>query len=136
MPDLFAESHWCAHLGVTCPQSTENQVSLACKRLAIQPRSRRAFLFLNISALHQPNCFYLPGATNDSLASHAAALEYVDRHLPPLFDAMQRRAPVLCILCSDHGTAYGEDGYYGHRLAHPVVWTVPFAAFVLPEKNA
>lgn len=83
--------------------------------------------------MHQPNHFYLPGAAADSLASHAAALEYVDRQLPPLCAALQRRGPALCILCSDHGTAYGEDGYTGHRLGHPVVWTVPYAEFVLPE---
>ena len=46
------------------------------------------------------------------------------------------RAPVLAIVCSDHGTAYGEDGYRGHRLAHPVVWTVPYAEFVLPRSPA
>ena len=108
-------------------------MKLACARLQRLPRDRRVFLFLNVSAVHQPNHFYLSGARADSLATHAAALEYVDRQLPPLFAAMQRRAGVLCIVCSDHGTAYGEDGYQGHRLAHPVVWTVPYAEFVLPE---
>jgi hypothetical protein len=34
-------------------------------------------------------------------------------------------------VCSDHGTAYGEDGYRGHRLGHPVVWDVPYAEFLL-----
>lgn len=133
MPGLFAESYWAPKLGVTCPRSTENQVALACDVLGKQPPGRRVFLFVNISAVHQPNYFYLPGATGDSRASHAAALAYVDQHLPPLFTALRRRAPVLCIMCSDHGTAYGEDGYAGHRLAHPVVWTVPYAEFVLPE---
>jgi hypothetical protein len=47
-----------------------------------------------------------------------------------LFAALRRRAPVFAIICSDHGTAYGEAGYHGHRLAHPVVWTVPYAEFV------
>jgi hypothetical protein len=37
------------------------------------------------------------------------------------------------VICSDHGTAYGEDGFAGHRLAHPVVWTVPYAEFLLGE---
>jgi hypothetical protein len=46
---------------------------------------------------------------------------------------MQRRCPTLVILCSDHGTAYGEDGYFGHRVSHPVVWTVPYAEFILSE---
>ncbi len=61
------------------------------------------------------------------------ALAYTDSQLPPLFDALRRRAGALCVLCSDHGTAFGEDGYEGHRLAHPVVWTVPYAEFVLPN---
>ncbi len=133
MPELFAESHWSPELGVTSPRSTECQVKVACERLAQLPRSRRVFLFLNVSAVHQPNCCYLPGASTDSLESHAAALEYVDGQLPSLFEAMQQRAQVLCVICSDHGTAYGEEGYTGHRLAHPVVWTVPYAEFVLPE---
>lgn len=133
LPGLFAESHWRPELGVTDPRSTQHQVELAITVLNRLPPSRRVFLFINISALHQPNYFYLPGAVGDSLESHAAALEYVDRHLPPLFAAMQRRAPVLAILCSDHGTAYGEDGYTGHRLAHPVVWTVPYAEVILPH---
>jgi hypothetical protein len=131
LPGLFAESHWSPALGVTDPHSTEHQVSLAIDRLAALAPDRRGFLFLNVSAIHQPNCIYLEGATVDSPASHMAALVYVDRHLPRLFTAMRQRSPVLVIICSDHGTAYGEDGYHGHRLAHPVVWTVPYAEFVL-----
>lgn len=132
LPGLFAESHWSPELGVREPRSTEYQVALAVRRLEELPRTQRVFLFLNVSALHQPNCCYLPGATEDSLASHAAALAYVDSQLPPLFEALRRRGPAFCIVCSDHGTAYGEDGYSGHRLAHPVVWTVPYAEFLLP----
>jgi hypothetical protein len=133
LPGLFAESHWSPELGVTEPRSTENQVRLAVRLLRRLPKDRRLFLFLNISAIHQPNRCYLPGADSDTPESHAAALAYVDRCLPPLFAALQRRGPTLAILCSDHGTAYGEDGYAGHRLCHPVVWTVPYAEFVLPE---
>lgn len=133
LPGLFAESYWSPELGVTDPRSTENQVRLAVQVLSRVPKARRVLLFVNISALHQPNCIFLPGAEHDSLESHAAALSYVDRHLPPLFAALQQRGPVLAVLCSDHGTAYGEDGYIGHRLGHPVVWTVPYAEFVLPE---
>lgn len=133
LPSLFAESHWHPSLGVTDPHSTENQVALAVARLATIPRQQRVFLFVNISALHPPNCIFVPGADHDTPETQSAALAYVDRHLPPLFEAMQRRAPVFVIVCSDHGTAYGEDGYYGHRLAHPVVWTVPYAEFYLPE---
>jgi hypothetical protein len=133
LPDLFAESHWSPELGVTDPRSTENQVRLARAVLARVAAGRRVFLFLNVSAIHQPNRFYLPGASEDSRESQMAALAYVDCHLPALFDALRRRGPVLAILCSDHGTAYGEEGFTGHRLGHPSVWTVPYAELLLPE---
>jgi hypothetical protein len=136
LPGLFAESYWAPRLGVNHPRSTEYQVALAVARLARVPPDRRVFLFVNISALHPPNHIFLPGASRDSPAAQGAALAYVDRHLPPLFAALRQRAPLLAILCSDHGTAYGEDGYTGHRLAHPVVWTVPYAEFVLPRVPA
>jgi hypothetical protein len=131
LPGLFAESYWETCLGVTDPRSTEHQVRLAVDILERASADHRVFLFVNVSAVHQPNCGYLPGATEDTIASQAAALAYVDSQLPPLFDALRRRGPTLTIICSDHGTAYGEDGYTGHRLAHPVVWTVPYAEFLL-----
>lgn len=130
LPSLFAESHWSEELGVTSPISTELQVALACD--VLRQRAERVFLFLNISALHQPNCIFAPPATADSPETQAAALAYVDRCLPPLFAALAARGPCLCLIMSDHGTAYGEDGYSGHRIAHPVVLNVPYAEFVLP----
>jgi len=132
LPSLFAESHWGPHLGVTDRHSTEHQVRLANTRLAKLPSQRRVFLFVNISAIHQPNCIFMPGADEDSLQTQAAALSYVDRHLPPLFAALSQRGTCLVIICSDHGTAYGENGYWGHRVCHPVIWTVPYAEFILP----
>jgi hypothetical protein len=131
LPGLFVESYWSPGLGVTDPRSTENQVDLAEAILGRMPRRTKVFLFLNISAVHQPNRFYLEGSEEDSLASHSAALAYVDGHLPKLWAAFRKRGPAFCIACSDHGTAYGEDGYDGHRLAHPVVWTVPYAEFLI-----
>jgi hypothetical protein len=106
-------------------------VALAVERIAAVRPHRRVFLFLNVSALHQPNRIYVDGASEDSPATQAAALAYVDCCLPPLIACLRRRAPLLAILCSDHGTAYGEDGYDGHRIAHPVVWEVPYAETVL-----
>src|SRR5438105_2473235 len=102
LPGLFAESHWSPELGVTDPHSTEHQVALAGDVLARLPRERRVFLFLNVSAIHQPNCIFVPGAVRDTPATHAAALEYVDRQLPRLWAAARRRAPVYGIVCSDH----------------------------------
>jgi hypothetical protein len=130
LPGLFAESHWDETLGVASPNSTERQVALAVERIAALPHERRLFLFVNVSAIHQPNRLFLSGATGDTPASMAAALAYVDAHVARLFDALTRRAPLLAVVCADHGTAYGEQGYRGHRLAHPVVWDVPYAEFV------
>lgn len=133
LPAMFGESHWSPPLGVGSPKSAERQVALALARL--DALEGRVFLFINVSAIHHPNHFYLPhppaGRAEDSLQSHAAALRHVDGALAPLFEACARRAPTFAIVCSDHGCAYGEDGYTGHRLAHDCVWTVPYAHFFL-----
>jgi arylsulfatase A-like enzyme len=132
LPSLFAESHWEPGFGVTEPDSLTNQIDRVAEALDRLPASRRLFLLLNVSALHQPNWFYLDGATashGDSRDSHAAALRHVDRLLGRLFALMRR--PCFVIVCSDHGTAYGEDGHTGHRIGHEVVWTVPYGEFVL-----
>ena len=131
LPGLFAERHWSPRLGVSDRRSTEHQVALAVDRLTAIPLTQRVFLFINVSALHRPNLAYLPGATRESPSSQAAALAYVDSQLPPLIATMRARGGCLAIICSDHGTAYGEGGYTGHRLAHPVVWTVPYAEVVI-----
>ncbi|UED83500.1 STM4013/SEN3800 family hydrolase [Streptomyces profundus] len=134
LPGLFRESHWEPEFSVASPTSFEAQIARVERIVAELPAERRLFLFLNVSALHQPNWFHLPGATReagDSLASHAAALEYVDRQVGRLFDAMRSRRRCFAIVCSDHGTAYGDDGYTGHRLGHPSVWTVPYRHFFL-----
>jgi hypothetical protein len=130
LPDLFAESHWNPDLGVTCRTSAENQVAQAIRSVDAAG-DQRVFLFINISAIHQPNWFYGAGQGPDSLLTHTAALVAVDRALSPLFQRLKQRASTFAILCSDHGTAYGEDGYSGHRLGHEVVWTVPYAEFML-----
>src|SRR5690606_8944268 len=58
LPSLFDESHWDRSLGVTEPRSTEFQVDAALKAMAPHPASQRLFVFMNVSALHQPNYFY------------------------------------------------------------------------------
>ncbi|HHO52654.1 MAG TPA: metalloenzyme domain-containing protein [Deltaproteobacteria bacterium] len=129
LPSYFAERHWSPELSVAAPRSTEAQLHLA-EQIAARTEGR-LMLFINISAIHEPNRGYLPGCTADGPQSMAAALAYVDQHLPRLFDAFRRRGPTFYIVCADHGTAYGEDGLWGHRLSHPTVCTVPYAEFLL-----
>lgn len=133
LPSLFAESWWSPELGVAAPNSPANQVDCAIECVERCPSDQRLFLFVNISACHPPHAMYLAGATQDSADSQRAALAQVDQQLPRLFSALQRRAPLLAILCSDHGTAFGEDGYTGHRIGHPSVWTVAYAEAILPQ---
>jgi arylsulfatase A-like enzyme len=130
LPGLFQEAHWHPDLGVTSRNSTENQVAQALRSLDAAGE-QRVFLFLNISAIHQPNWFYAADHGPDTVETHTAALVAVDRALKPLFERLRSRAPTFAIVCSDHGTAYGEDGYVGHRIGHEVVWNVPYAEFSL-----
>ncbi|AGZ39015.1 STM4013/SEN3800 family hydrolase [Actinoplanes friuliensis] len=136
LPGLFTEAHWEPEFGVTAPAGLDAQLDRLGEVIERVPGERPLFTFLNVSSLHQPNKHYLPGADDDSVASHAAALEYVDGRLPRLFAQLTGRGrPVFVIMCSDHGTAYGEDGHTGHRIGHEVVWTVPYAHFELhPEE--
>jgi hypothetical protein len=132
LPGYFQKSYWRMSFGVTNFRSTEHQVDHALKLLEETGQEERLFLFMNISAIHGPNHYFVPGAKRDSVDTQRAALRYVDGQLGRLFAAMRaRKRPVFCLAFSDHGTAYGEDGYEGHRLAHEVVWTVPYREFVL-----
>jgi hypothetical protein len=116
---------------VTARDSTTNQVRSALGWLESLPEYERILLFLNVSATHPPHAMYLPGATENCLASQQAALAYVDSCLPPLLAALRRRGPCFCLVMADHGEAHGEDGRFGHRIAHPTVTTVPYAHFLL-----
>lgn len=131
LPGYFAEHHWSVRTGVTSKDSAEVQFELAAKRLAEIPADQRVFLFINVSAIHRPNRHYLPGKPDDDLETHAAALRHVDGCLPVLTSALRRRAPAHVLAFSDHGTLYGEDGFTGHRVGHPDVYTVPYAATIL-----
>lgn len=132
LPGLFAVARWEPAFGVTAIDSTERQVRAAIAELDAAG-DQRVFLFVNVSALHQPNCAYVPGATEDSPETMLAALVYVDRALGGLVERVAARGPSMWVVCSDHGTAYGEEGHVGHRVGLPVVYTVPYAEFVVPK---
>ncbi|WBW98354.1 STM4013/SEN3800 family hydrolase [Oceanirhabdus sp. W0125-5] len=147
-PSMFQESYWNPKFGVTNPKSAEEQVKWAIKLLDKIDRDQRVFMFINISAIHGPNYYYLEkykgmeektnGKRKNSIASkldcvesQKAALRYVDKCLEPLFNKMRERNRTFCIAVSDHGTCYGEDGYEGHIVSHDVVWNVPYRHFFL-----
>lgn len=129
LPDLFDEDHWRPEFGSPEPESTRHQVEQVLSIEAAHAGRQPLFLFLNVSATHVPHGHYL-GESTDTAASQKAALAYVDEHLAQLITTLTAGRRWLVILCADHGDAYGEDGYRGRGIAHPVVMNVPFAAWV------
>jgi arylsulfatase A-like enzyme len=127
LPAAFDEAHWSREMGVASPRASRLQLGLAASRLREIPREQRVFLFMNLSATHPPTRIFLDGAREESTATQAAALRELDRHIPVLVDALRGRGGAVGIVCSDHGTCFGDDGHVGHRVAHEAVWNVPYA---------
>lgn len=132
-PDMFQYSYWNESLGVTEKRSTEYQLKLASHIL--QKARKPVFLYINLSALHQPNWFYCyENKQDDTFDSHCFALQYVDSQWEILIDALTKRGkPSFHIYTSDHGTLYGEDGFSGHRVGHPKVLEVPYLDFEIND---
>ncbi|CAG7649381.1 STM4013/SEN3800 family hydrolase [Actinacidiphila bryophytorum] len=128
LPDLFDEDHWRPEFCSPEPDSTRRQVDHALE-VAEHHDGRPVYLFVNVSATHVPHSHYL-GDSRDTAASQQAALAYADTHLARLITTLTAKKRWLIILCADHGDAYGEDGYHGRGIAHPVVMNVPYAAMV------
>lgn len=133
-PAMFQHSYWNPSFGCTIKDSADRQVDFAADRLARIDPAQRVMMYLNIDAIHYPNFFYLDGAKKDNIETHAAALRYVDGALDRLFAAFKQRGKTFVIVCSDHGTCYGEDGYEFHAIAHEVVYTVPYKHFILERQ--
>lgn len=140
LPAHFQQSFWNPAFSPIVPESTENQMDFAVRWLSEQQDHSKIFLYLNISAIHYPNYFYLeqdggrlpvPAYGRDTKESHAAALRYVDSQLERLFATLKERGKTFVICCSDHGTCYGEDGCYSHGINHPMVNTIPYQHFFL-----
>ncbi len=131
LPSYFLHSYWNPSFGCRTEQSATNQINFAVGKLSQVPKETRVMMYLNISAIHYPNYFYLKGEKRDSVESQSAALRYVDKELGRLFTAFSNRGETFVICCSDHGTCYGENGIWYHGINHPLVNTVPYKHFVL-----
>lgn len=131
LPSYFQHSYWNPSFGCKVKDSATNQVDFAIKRLESIFDNQKIMMYMNISALHYPNYFYVLGEKKDSVMTQAAALRYVDGELSRLFEAFQKKGDTFVICCSDHGTCYGEDGVLYHGVNHPIVNTVPYKHFFL-----
>lgn len=141
MPSYFKQSYWKPAFGCRVKESAKHQVDFALRCLKRIPKEQMVMMYINISAMHYPNYFYLEGDAQeaarpgscgsmrdrrDSVEAHGAALRYVDSQLGRLFYAFGKRRDTFVICCSDHGTCYGEDGVWYHGVNHPIVNTVPY----------
>lgn len=131
MPSFFQHSYWNPSFGCKVKESTGNQVDFAVRKLGAIAHEQRIMMYINVSALHYPNYFYVEGQSQDSVNAQRAALRYVDNELERLFTAFSHRGDTFVFCCSDHGTCYGEDGYWYHGFNHPLVNTVPYKHFIL-----
>jgi hypothetical protein len=125
--DRFDEAHFHRDTGVTSARAPAIQFAQVAARLAALPNEQRCFVFINAAATHPPTRIFQRDATAESPETQRAALAAVDRHLPVLLDALRARGGAVGVVCADHGTCFGEDGRWGHRHAHPLVLTVPYA---------
>lgn len=131
MPGYFKNSYWRPDFGCRVKESASNQVDFALGLLENMQKDGLIMMYINISALHYPNNFYVTGAKKDSVECHRAALRYVDGELGRLFERFGKQGDTFVICCSDHGTCYGEDGVWYHGVNHPIVNEVPYKHFFL-----
>jgi hypothetical protein len=98
-----------------------------------------AFLFLHSYAVHQTPPAYAqwlethrvhevfaptPAQLEQDRAFYRDLVQRTDRELAPLFGALRELAesrPLLLVVVSDHGQAFGEHHNYGHGAAHTSV---------------
>jgi hypothetical protein len=137
LPSYFQHNYWKPHYGPGRSEAIGLQTSLAIKLLS--DATTPVMLFMNIAATHHPTAVFVEGATKETVDTQAAALRHVDEGIGPLFDHLINRSsqrPTIVIICSDHGDAFGEDGYFGHRLSHRTVMEIPYAHVVINENSA
>ncbi|MEY9963399.1 putative AlkP superfamily pyrophosphatase or phosphodiesterase [Streptacidiphilus sp. MAP12-16] len=128
LPDYFTEDHWEPAFASAEPDSTRHQVDRALSLLNDVQNRQPVMLFLNVSATHIPHHHYVTDSDGiDSTDSQAAALAYADGQLGRLLDALPAFGAWLVVATADHGDTFGDDGFTGHGIAHPAVFTVPYA---------
>jgi hypothetical protein len=133
----FQDAYWRPDFGPASRVSTVRQAELVESLVREAPPTEPFLLFVNVSATHEPTWIFANGTRRDSANTQAAALEQADAPVGRIVQALvDRGRPLLAIVASDHGDAFGEDGVRGHLIPHETVFTVPFAAAVVEGRPA
>ncbi len=135
-------------------QSASEQCNYILKKLSQKASNKPFFGFMNFIETHTPYMHY--GADREEYSMQARdfmkfppvedkrlketkgvklhraqieAAEHLDKLMPLLFANLPSNT--LVIITSDHGEAFGEDGFWGHGVYHPTVMNVPMLCFML-----
>jgi hypothetical protein len=136
LPSYFQETFWKPRFGPGRKDSIAAQLKVA--RTVLDETTSPLLMFINVATTHHPTTIYLDDAAHESVESQTAALRYLDAEIAPLCDLLLDRRtprPSVLIICADHGDAFGEDGLWGHRLAHQTVLDIPYAHVVLDQNS-
>jgi membrane-anchored protein YejM (alkaline phosphatase superfamily) len=139
-------------------QSAEAQVNYTIKKLFKNANSKRFFSFINFYETHTPYMHY--GKDREEYSMNARdhmlfppqedeqkkaelgsklhdaqikAAEHLDSVLGKFFELLPLNT--LVILTADHGEAFGEDGFWGHGIYHPLVMNVPMMCFMISREQ-
>ncbi len=135
LPSYFQETYWKPHYGPGRKDALRLQTDRA--REIFATTDAPLMLFMNVAATHHPTAVFVDGAIAETIDTQRASLRHVDEGLGELFAYLLLRRetrPTVLIVCSDHGDAFGEDGFYGHRLSHRTVMEIPYAHVVLDDQ--
>lgn len=139
-------------------QSAEAQCNYILSKLSQNAVKKRFFSFINFYETHTPYMHYGSDREEYSMNArdHMQFPPYEDSkkrhelgerlhiaqikaaaHLDSVLGKFLKLLPTntLVVLTADHGEAFGEDGYWGHGIYHPLVMNVPMMCFMLNHQN-
>lgn len=139
-------------------QSSEAQCNYILRKLNRHALNRPFFAFMNFLETHTPYMHYgedrkeysmqardfmkFPVVEDTELKNsfgkklHHAQIKAAE-HLDSVLAKFLSQLPpnTFVIVSSDHGEAFGEDGYWGHGIYHPTVMKVPMICFMLNKEG-
>jgi membrane-anchored protein YejM (alkaline phosphatase superfamily) len=135
-------------------QSAEEQCNFILRKLSTDAVDKPFFAFINFIETHTPYMHYGPDREEYSMQArdymnfppqedyemrsdkgqklHQAQIKAAE-HLDAITGELLSKLPLntLVMIMSDHGECFGEDGFWGHGIYHPLVMNVPLMCFML-----
>jgi len=112
--------------------SAEKQLKWVSNMLARIDSTAPVFLFINFGETHNPFCLSTDEGKDKTRTPYGDVHRCKQRQIRALlhldgllshFGELHRFSQI--VMCGDHGTCFGEDGLWGHNVAHQKVMEVP-----------